>query len=374
MSGKKKELSVLFAGGGTAGHLLPALAIESALRARLAAIPGSELTTYFLATSNGAERRILEERGAAYRIVPKTDFPRTVGIRALTFIPRLLVAVSRTLPLARRANVIVGFGGYVALPAYIAASILRKPLVIHEANAVPGLANRLGRFLATHTLTNFPIPKWRDSRAVGLPIRDEIWRIGVMNKDERALAQSSARKHLHLEVNRKTLLVFGGSLGAAKLNSALADALDELLGRGFQVLHGTGPEKGNHLQHKRPAYHPVAYISEMDQAYLAADVVIARSGAGTCAEISATGIPALLVPLAIGNGEQIKNAAQLLERGNVQLIENEKLTAARLVDAVVDLSEREIISHHENRSAAEVVAEIIIKSSIKSGENRGEII
>lgn len=363
MSEQEREISVLFAGGGTAGHLLPALAVEAELKRLLAANPGLHLATLFLATTQGAERKILEEQGASYHIVPKTDFPRGLGIRTLTFIPRLLLAIIRTIPLARKVDVVIGFGGYVALPAYIAAFMVRKPLIVHEANAVPGLANRLGRFLATITLTNFAIPEWADSRAIGLPIREEIWRIGSMNGAERESAQVHARESFHLERKRKTILIFGGSLGAAKLNSTIVQALDELLERGFQVLHGTGPAKNNDSHHARAGYHPVAYISEMDLAYLAADIVIARSGAGTCAEIAATGIPALLVPLPIGNGEQSKNAAQLLNRGNVQMIENEKLTPALLISAVDELSQRGMLPHRESHSSAEEIAKIILQFS-----------
>ena len=362
MSNESKTFSVLFAGGGTAGHLLPALATQTALE-RILSQTNLQLNAFYLATKLGAERRILTQQGADFRIIPKVDFPRGVGLRTLTFIPRLVIAVLRTISLARKADVVVGFGGYVALPAYIAARIVRKPLVIHEANAVPGLANRLGRVLATFTLTNFPIQDWRNSKSIGLPIRDEIWRIGRLDQVERDAERNRARENFGLDINRKTILVFGGSLGAAKLNSVVENSVDELLNHGFQVLHSVGPTQASKEltdAHKRIGYFPVPYISEMDQAYLAADIVIARSGAGTCAEIAATGIPALLVPLAIGNGEQGKNAEQLLGRGNIRLIKNEELTSVNLLAAVDDLSQEEIVPLQSEHSAAHELAETIL--------------
>jgi UDP-N-acetylglucosamine--N-acetylmuramyl-(pentapeptide) pyrophosphoryl-undecaprenol N-acetylglucosamine transferase len=355
----EREFSILFAGGGTAGHLLPALATEAALQEILTRRPEMRLVVRFLATKEGAELRILSEKGADFYLVPKTDFPRGINIRALSFLPRLLVAIFRTLPVARRSDVVVGFGGYVALPAYIAAFILRKPLIIHEANAVPGLANRLGRVMATRTLTNFPVHSWRNSTAIGLPIRSSIWKIGKMGEKERASEQIHARKELNLDTSKKTILVFGGSLGAAKINSTLESAVDELIYRGYQILHATGVGKESLAE--RPGYHPVAYIAKMDQAFLAANIVIARSGAGTCAELLATGTPALLIPLDIGNGEQRKNAEELLAQGNVQLIANEELTSVNMLSAIEDLSKRSIVGNSRESSPAQSLAEVILE-------------
>lgn len=359
MRSSLREFAILFAGGGTAGHLLPALATEAALEQILVAKPHMRLVVRFLATKEGAELKILSEKKAEFYLVPKTDFPRGINMRGLSFLPRLLVAILRTLPVARKSDVVVGFGGYVALPAYIAAFILRKPLIIHEANAVPGLANRLGRMMATRTLTNFPVHNWRNSAAIGLPIRTSIWEIGKMSEQERASKQMNARKELNLDSSKRTILVFGGSLGAAKINNTLESALDEFIHRGYQILHATGAGKESISQ--RPGYHPVAYIANMDRAYLAANIVIARSGAGTCAELLATGTPALLIPLDIGNGEQRRNAEELLAQGNVQLIANEHLSPANMLSAIEDLSKRSIAGNSRQSSPAQSLAEVILE-------------
>lgn len=360
------RLSILFAGGGTAGHLLPAIATEAALRKSGVGAATYELEVTYLATRAGAERKILEAENARFRIVPKTDLPRKVGIEMVTFPVRLLVALLRTFPLARKVDVIVGFGGYVALPAYLAAFLARKPLIVHEANALPGLANRVGKRFAARALANFPIASWERSDAIGLPIRESIWRIGTLTGEERARLQLLARSKFGLESIRKTILVFGGSLGAAKINGALSAALDHLLANGYQILHSTGVGKDDIA--KRAGYHPVAYISEMDQAYLAADLVIARSGAGTCAEVVASGLPAILVPLAIGNGEQLLNAhqvAQSRKNGSIKVIENKDLTGELLYRAVDELIDIPFSGTHAKISAADQLAQIIVECGLQ---------
>ena len=356
------HLSILFAGGGTAGHLLPAIATEEALRKSAARSSAFELEVTYLSTRTGAERKILEEAHARYRIVPKTDLPRRVSFDLFTFPWRLVVALIRTLPLVRTVDVVIGFGGYVALPAYLAAIVARKPLIIHEANALPGLANRVGRRFAARTLSNFQIAGWEAGDAIGLPIRESIWGIGTLTPVERARAQVNARSKFALESNRKTILVFGGSLGAEKINDAVGAALDGLLAHGYQILHSTGVGKGAIAE--RAGYHPVAYISEMDQAYLAADLVVARSGAGTCAEILATGVPAILVPLAIGNGEQLLNANEVARRRNngaTRVIENKDLTGESLSRAAKELIDAPLSSNDAVISAADQMAQIIIE-------------
>lgn len=365
---------ILFAGGGSAGHLLPALATEDALRKSLQA-QGRALESVYLATRSGAEVPILQARGATFHVVPKTNLPRKVNFELLSFVPRLVIAIIQTLPLVRSADIVVGFGGYVALPAYLAARISGKALVIHEANALPGLANRLGRKIATRSLSNFPIVGWPEDGAIGLPIREAISQITSMNPQERGDAQIAARAMLGLESTRKTLLVIGGSLGAQRINDAIAQALPTLLAEGFQVLHSLG--RARELPPAQNGYHPVPYISQMEQAYLASDLVISRSGAGSCAEIAAVDLPALLIPLEVGNGEQRLNAERLVTSHGAKVLANEELTGARLLE---ELSQLAAIARHKtasasgssSKSAADRLAEIIIEV-LDHDQRRGEL-
>lgn len=346
-------LCVLFAGGGTAGHVLPAIATDDALR-KLTRSSGLPITSIYLATEHGAELPILRERGANFHLVPKCDFPRKFNVDILTFLPRLIFAVARALRAVRGVDVVIGFGGYVALPAYFAARIASKPLIIHEANALPGLANRVGKKFATYAFTNFPIPAWPTSEPIGLPIRESIWQVGRMSDQERNEARIRARKHFGLESERKTILAFGGSLGAAKLNEALANSLPLLLDSGFQILHATGA--GKEAAISQSGYHPMPFITEMDQAYLAADLIISRSGAGSCAEILATGIPALLIPLEIGNGEQRLNAEFLAQSGVAKVILNDQLSSESLIASIKELVDYPVSSTITESPAAERLA------------------
>jgi UDP-N-acetylglucosamine--N-acetylmuramyl-(pentapeptide) pyrophosphoryl-undecaprenol N-acetylglucosamine transferase len=165
-------------------------------------------------------------------------------------------------------------------------------------------------------------------------------------------------------------LIFGGSLGAAKINEVVGQSVDELLGRGFQILHAVGPD--NSLPINRPGYQALPFISRMEQAYLAADIVLSRSGAGTCAEIEASGLPARLVPLPIGNGEQLLNAQALSRRGGVRIIENAALSRDNLITAITALTEEGFVStsHQNSQSAAEVLAKSIFQLASQRKQRR----
>lgn len=355
----EKELVVLFAGGGTAGHLLPAMATEEALNQLLPNLHRKKIKSIYLATAKGAELSLLKKASAQFYLVPKTDFPRKLNLDLLTFLPRVVIAVTRTRKIIKshEVDVVVGFGGYLSLPAYCAAALSKVPLIIHEANALPGLANRFGKFLATKAFTNFPIEGWGPESVIGLPIRQSISALAALSPNERVTLQRDARASFGLDANRKTVLIFGGSLGAAKINEATQGAVEHLASNGFQILHSVGPT--NDLPASRQYYHPLPYIAEMDKAYLAADVVVSRSGAGTCAEIGATGLPAVLVPLNIGNGEQLLNARALAQQGAITIIGNSELTSEQLI-AAIELQSREPIKFGTGkRSAAEILAQEI---------------
>ena len=354
-----KDLVVLFAGGGTAGHLLPAMATEEALKQLLTNLDGKKFKSIYLATDQGAELSLLKKTSAQFYLVPKTDFPRKLNLDLITFVPRVAIAVSRTRKIIKshEVDVVVGFGGYLSLPAYCAAALSKVPLVIHEANALPGLANRFGKLLATKVFTNFPIKGWGQESVIGLPIRKSISALAALSPNERLTLQRDARAFFTLDANRKTVLIFGGSLGAAKINEATQGAIEHLVRNGFQILHSVGPT--HHLPASRPHYHPLPYIAEMDKAYLAADVVVSRSGAGTCAEIGATGLPAVLVPLNIGNGEQLLNARALAQQGAITIMGNSELTSEQLIAAIELRSQEPIKFGTSKKSAAEIVAQEI---------------
>ncbi|MCI9857304.1 UDP-N-acetylglucosamine--N-acetylmuramyl-(pentapeptide) pyrophosphoryl-undecaprenol N-acetylglucosamine transferase [Microbacterium proteolyticum] len=317
----------LLAGGGTAGHVNPLLAVADGLRARDAADD-----VLVLGTREGLESRLVPLRGYELLTVAKVPFPRRPDRAAAAFPTRFLRAVAhvRRLIRARGVDVVIGFGGYAAAPAYIAARRERVPFVVHEANAKPGLANVLGARRAAAVGVAFAGTPLRGAREVGMPLRREI-----VDLDATA-SRAEAAAHFGLDAARPALLVFGGSLGALRLNEAFGGAWRDVLDAGWQLLHVTG--QGSDLPDPAvDGYAVVRYVDRMDLAFALADLVVSRSGAATVSEINALGIPAVYVPYAVGNGEQSLNAAAAVRAGAAILIADADLTPDRVRDDIVPL-------------------------------------
>jgi UDP-N-acetylglucosamine--N-acetylmuramyl-(pentapeptide) pyrophosphoryl-undecaprenol N-acetylglucosamine transferase len=311
---------VVLAGGGTAGHVEPALATADALR-RID--PAVEIAA--LGTERGLERRLVPERGYDLLLIPAVPLPRRASPDLFRLPGRLRHAVdaTQTILTDRRADVVVGFGGYVALPAYLAARRLRIPIVVHEANARPGLANRIGARLTRHVAVASPQIRLPHGQHVGIPLRRAV--AGL----DRAAQQPTARSTFGLRPDLPTVLAFGGSQGARRINQAMADAAGALTGAGVQVLHAVG--QGNDPVTVAGAdvpYVAVPYLDRIELAYAAADLAVCRAGAITCAELAAVGLPAVYVPLPHGNGEQRLNAEPLVQAGAGLLVEDADLTGA----------------------------------------------
>jgi UDP-N-acetylglucosamine--N-acetylmuramyl-(pentapeptide) pyrophosphoryl-undecaprenol N-acetylglucosamine transferase len=313
-------MRVVLAGGGSAGHIEPALALADALRQADRTI---EVTC--LGTERGLETRLVPMRGYELALIPAVPLPRSVTPQLLTVPGRLAGAVHKAGVVLERtgADVLVGFGGYVATPAYLAARRHKVPIVVHEANPSPGIANRLGAHFTTHVFTGHPDTKMRNAQYLGQPIRRQIAEL------DRFAVGDKARAHFGLRPDLPVLLVFGGSQGARSLNGALAGALDAIRAAGVQVLHVTGPRNAPDTRSAGGPvpYVAVPYVDRMDLAYAAADFALCRAGAMTCAELTAVGMPAAYVPLPIGNGEQRLNALPIVQRGGGLLVEDDELTA-----------------------------------------------
>ncbi|HWS51130.1 MAG TPA: UDP-N-acetylglucosamine--N-acetylmuramyl-(pentapeptide) pyrophosphoryl-undecaprenol N-acetylglucosamine transferase, partial [Microbacterium sp.] len=295
----------LLAGGGTAGHVNPLLAVADGLRARDA---GADVIV--LGTAEGLESRLVPERGYELLIVDKVPFPRRLDRQSLSFPGRFGRAVRQVRKhiRARGVDVIVGFGGYASAPAYVAARREGIPYVVHEANAKPGLANRLGARGAASVGVAFEGTPMRKGQLVGMPLRREVVEL------DRAASRAEAAIAFGLEADRPVLLVFGGSLGAQRLNEAFADSWRDVLDAGWQLLHVTG-ERSDLADPGVPGYAMRRYVDRMDLAFALADLIVSRSGAATVSEISALGLPALYVPYSVGNGEQRLNAASAVAAG-----------------------------------------------------------
>ena len=377
-----EHVSVVLAGGGTAGHVEPAMAVADAL---IALDPDVRITA--LGTQRGLETRLVPERGYHLELITPVPLPRKPSGDLMRLPLRVRRAVRQTRAVLDDvdADVVIGFGGYVALPAYLAArgGPLRRrriPVVVHEANASAGWANRVGARSARRVLSAVPDPGLRRVEVVGVPVRAAITSL------DRMALRAEARAHFGFADDARVLLVFGGSQGAQSLNRAVAAAAEDLAVAGISVLHAHGPK--NTLDLREPAdgdppYVAVPYLDRMDLAYAAADLAICRSGAMTVAEVTDVGLPAVYVPLPIGNGEQRLNALPVVDAGGGLIVDDADLTPSFVADTVASLlndagrlqSMTAAAALAGHRDAAQRVAEValdVARSSATTESGCGE--
>lgn len=319
----------LLAGGGTAGHVSPLLAVADRIVAR-----ESDAVIRVLGTAEGLESRLVPARGYELLVVPRLPFPRRPNVAAVRFPGRFASLVSQIRALIRehRIDVVVGFGGYVSAPAYLAAWREKVAIAIHEANARPGIANRLGARLTRFVGTAFHSARLPHARFVGMPLRREIESLN------RPAERREALDFFGLSAARPTLLVTGGSQGAQHINETVDAAAATIIGAGWQILHITG-ERSEFVRSAMAHYVLMPYCDRMELALAAADLAVARAGAATVSEFSALGVPAVYVPLAIGNGEQRLNARDVVEAGGALLVENADFTPRWVLERLVPLLE-----------------------------------
>lgn len=317
----KPPLSVVLAGGGTAGHISPLLAIANAIRD---ARPDARLLA--VGTPNGMEARLVPAAGLDLATISRVPFPRRPSLDLLRLPGRLAAAVAQAGVILddAGADVLVGVGGYVCTPMYLAARRRKIPIVIHEANTRPGLANRVGARLGATVAVAFAGTRLPGAVHVGMPMRREISGL------DRPAAMAAARAELGLDPDRPALIVTGGSSGAQSINRTIAASVGALAEAGIQTLHITGRGKSVHDADGRPlaapGYQQVEYVDGMESVYAAAGVLLAREGAATVCEAAAVGVPAVFVPLPIGNGEQALNAAGLAGAGGALVVADSAFT------------------------------------------------
>ncbi|MGL5406078.1 MAG: undecaprenyldiphospho-muramoylpentapeptide beta-N-acetylglucosaminyltransferase [Propionibacteriaceae bacterium] len=321
---------IILAGGGSAGHTSPLIATAQRLK------DFSDATVSCLGTADKLEARVIPAAGLDIDFIARVPMPRRPSMDLVKLPGRLASSVSQTRSILkeRQARAVVGFGGYVCPPAYLAASLEKLPIVLHEGNAIPGLANKLGSRMTKYVATTYPDTALANARLIGMPMRSQITEL------DRSTARPLARARIGLKEDRPTLLVSGGSLGARSINNAITESIDNILAQGWDVIHIWGltnfPPEVTARKHQETdaTYLPLPFVDAMEDAYAAADMMLCRSGSNTVNEVGVLGLPAIFVPLPHGNGEQARNADALVAAGGGILIPDSELTAARLCSEI----------------------------------------
>lgn len=332
---------VLLAGGGTAGHVFPALAVAGELAA-------AGVEPVFAGVADRLEADLVPAAGYRLHHVEAVAVPRRPSLALLRLPGALRSAVAQCEAIAKEEEVagVLTFGGYVSFPVARAAHKLGLPLVIHEQNAVPGLANKVASRWADRIAVSVPgsadrFPRAERCAVTGNPVRQEVLDL------DRAARRAQARAAFDLDPDLPTLLVFGGSQGARSLNHAITGAHTRWSTDRLQILHAAGRSQFSdaatrweraRATGKGPPSRVVDFIDSMADAYAAADVVVCRAGATSIAELTVLGLPAVLVPYPHATGDhQHHNAAALERAGGAVLVDDDEMDAARLVAEVEPL-------------------------------------
>lgn len=324
----------VIAGGGTAGHLLPGLAVARELVGRGHAAS----SIHFVGASRGIEAELVPEAGFDITLLPGRGVQRRLTLDNVGAVLGLLRAAVQAVGLVRRRRpaVVLALGGFASAAVAMAAVLWRVPLVIAEQNARAGAANRLVSRFAAACAVPFPETDLPRATVTGNPVRDEILDVAAHpDRDE-------ARRELGLPVDRIVLVAFAGSLGSRRLNQAVEGAATTWSDRGDLAIHHVVGARDWEIRNAPPQgaleYRAVRYESRMDQVLAAADLVVCRSGGTTVAELAVVGVPSILVPLPIATRDhQTANAGPLVRAGAAVLVPDAELDADRLVAEVDEI-------------------------------------
>ena len=379
---------IVLAGGGTAGHVNPLLAVAHVIRELE---PDADIAV--VGTAVGLEHDLVPQAGFELETIEKVPFPRRPNKAALQFPAKWKTEVAKVHDILNRhqAQVVVGFGGYTSAPVYAAAHKMGIPIAIHEQNARAGMANKLGARWASMIGAAYAQPglkprKGVEVERVGLPLRPAIARLAADLEHDRAATRRAAAAQLGVDPDRPLVVVTGGSLGAVNVNRAVAASAKDLLAHA-QVIHLTGKGKDDEVRslvsvnageqvlgglgpdHASDGDYRVApYLERIDLAFACADLIICRSGAGTVSELTALGLPAIYVPLPIGNGEQRFNAQPVVDAEGGLMVADDDFTPEWVRHHVPKLlADPQILSTYGGnawqygiRDAAEVMAKRVL--------------
>ncbi|MGH2663047.1 MAG: undecaprenyldiphospho-muramoylpentapeptide beta-N-acetylglucosaminyltransferase [Actinomycetota bacterium] len=334
-------MRVVIGTGGTAGHIYPALSVARVLRDRLQA------DVLFVGRAEGQEARLVPQAGFPLEPVAALPFRRRLSVDTVRAPVAALRAARASRRVVRGADAVLGMGGYVSVPVSLAARRERVPLVVHEQNAAPGLANRVAARWARAVALSFAeaarrFPRRCRTEVTGNPVREAVVRA---REDRAALAEEGLRV-LELEEGRRTIAVYGGSQGALRLDQAAVRLSTILRDRSdLQVLVITGLAHHQAVRDHLPAVgrlvvRTAAFVDRMELVHAVADVAVARAGAGTIAELSVCGVPSILVPYPYATGRHQEANARALQRlGGARMIPDDEATGDRLAEVLGELLE-----------------------------------
>lgn len=328
-------MKILIAVGRTGGHIFPGLSLAEELKKKLMA---PEFV--FVGTGAKLERQIFSRAGYRLWTIPIDPMPYGISARWGRFLLRLISSLGRSWLILRqtRPDIVVGFGGAISGPILLASALMRIPTLIHEQNVIPGRSNRILCRFVTKVAISFPESRKyfarKDLILTGNPLRPDI-----LHCD-----RADSLRRLGLVDGKFTVLIVGGSQGSHRINEAVAGVfsnMDEATISGLQVIHLTGEDDYGRLKDRYQSLELnkaiFAFLDQMDKAYAASDLVIARAGATTIAEITSLGLPAILIPYPHANGHQQANAKVLKEVGGAVLIGEDEMTTSLIKDWIVDL-------------------------------------
>lgn len=329
-------MKIIVSGGGTGGHIYPALALIRKMKEL-----DSGLEVLYIGTEKGLERKIVEKEGLPFKAIEISGFKRSLSPENFKTIYRFFKSVSDSKKIVKefQPDVVIGTGGYVCGPIVYAAAKLGVPTLIHEQNSVAGVANK---FLARYV---DKIAICFDEAASDFPENKVVMTGNPRGEEVVGLGKSNVLESYGLSANQPTLLIFGGSRGALKLNRSLIEAYTEFAEKPYQVLVVTGEVHFEQVKSEidalgiqSPNVSVQPFVYNMPEIYANVDVVLGRSGATTIAEITALGIPSILVPSPyVTNDHQTKNARSLIQHGAAIALTEEELNGETLIKATDEL-------------------------------------
>ncbi len=364
-------MRVSLAAAGTAGHIEPALAV-----ARWLAKEDLTIDCEFIGTSAALDSSLMRESGFRSYPVTKAPLPRSISPQLFVWPVRFIRSLNEISKILKGSDLVIGFGGYVCAPTYLLARAMGIPILIHEANIKPGMANDLGRKLGAtlsiaFTSTKAHSPRWRDATLVGMPVREAVKYLAeASGSDRQAIREAQAIKW-GFDPKRPIVLIVGGSQGSQRINAVIRDLLPETVGAGIQIVHAVG--HANTLPTESKNYLPIHYIADMAESMIACDFAITRGGAVTCTELGILRTFAVIIPLAIGNGEQTLNAMELVKVDGAIIIPEADLSARSLSENFISyLKQAAEFKERGKFSAFPLDAEVTLGSIALSLLKRGE--